>query len=348
MGQTDSLALRRDSAEMTYPAKYTVLPFVAYSPDTRLMFGGLGVRQFKLPGSGLETRASNVQLTATYTMNKQISIRLQHTVFLPNEAWILNGQAIYSKFPKNYWGIGPHTQEEDRVKIDYQKIEMRQRALRKVAEDLYLGPQWHFIYRYDVEFEEARPPIAGAQGNLSNGLGIVFNWDKRDNVLTPTQNHYFELSTLFYTTFLQSEFGYRRYRIDARKYLRLQQKGQQVLAFQLLGLFNAGNVPFEEMGMIGGEYIMRGYFEGRFRDKQALQAQAELRSLLFGRWGFALFAAAGNVSPTLSAFALPNTKWAVGAGLRYNINKADPTYIRLDYGIGKGTGGLYISIGEAF
>ena len=195
MGQTDSLALRRDSAETTYPAKYTVLPFVAYSPDTRLMFGGLGVRQFKLQGSGLETRASNVQLTATYTMNKQISIRLQHTVFLPNESWILNGQAIYSKFPKNYWGIGPHTQEEDKVKIDYQKIEMRQRALKKVAEDLYLGPQWHFIYRYDVEFEEARPPIAGTQGNLSNGLGIVFNWDKRDNVLTPTRNHYLELST---------------------------------------------------------------------------------------------------------------------------------------------------------
>jgi outer membrane protein assembly factor BamA len=312
------------------------------------MLGGLGVRQFKTRGSGIKTRASNIQLTATYTLNKQINIRLQHAVFTPKEEWILNGQANYSKFPKNFWGIGPNTAEEDKVNIEYQKFEMRQMALRKIFKNIYLGPQWHFIYRYDMKFDETVPSITGAEGNLSNALGATFFWDKRDNILTPTQNHYLELSALFYTPFLQSEFGYQSYKIDARKYFRLQQEGKRVLAVQLLGLFNSGEVPFEEMGMIGGEYIMRGYFEGRYRDNNALQAQIEYRSLLTGRLGFALFVAGGNVFPGLGSVYISNTKWAVGAGLRYNINKADPTYIRLDYGIGENTGGLYLSIGEAF
>jgi len=41
-------------------------------------------------------------------------------------------------------------------------------------------------------------------------------------------------------------------------------------------------------------------------------------------------------------------KWSAGAGFRFNINKDDPTNIRIDYGVGRGTSGFYIQFGEAF
>lgn len=87
-----------------YKTKYTPLPFVAYSPDTRLMFGGLVLRQFKPGRAGSETRPSNIQLTATYTLNRQLSLRTDQTVLFPQERWIWKGGISFKKWPENYWG----------------------------------------------------------------------------------------------------------------------------------------------------------------------------------------------------------------------------------------------------
>jgi outer membrane protein assembly factor BamA len=344
----------RDSKASSYKTRYTPLPFVAYSPDTRLMFGGFVLKQFKPNDAGEETRPSNIQLNATYTWNKQMVVSSLYTILFPEERWIYKGELVYKNFPKNYWGIGPNTLEMDKLKVNFQNIKVRQSILRSIAEDTYIGSQLHFGYMYDVSFEHqddepiVPPEVIGSEGSTNVGLGILFNWDKRDNVLTPTKNHYVELSTLFYQTFLGSEFGFQSYKVDARKYIGLRPEGKQVLAFQSLMVFTSGEVPFEELGSVGGEIINRGYFEGRFRDNHSMQAQMEYRRLISGRFGAAAFGALGNVMPKLGDLKLDNTKWTLGAGLRYNVNKADPTYIRIDYGFGKDISGLYVTFGEAF
>lgn len=331
-----------------YSTKYTFLPFVAYSPDTRLMFGGLALGQFKTRNAGIDTRSSNIQLSATYTLNQQLSLQLRHYIFYPGEHWIWNGETIYSKFPRNYWGIGPHTTEEDKMKISYRKVELRQEGLRKIGENLYLGPQWHFIHMYDLSFEEPRPSVTGAEGGSSHGLGFAANWDRRDHVLTPTRNHFLRFSALFYSSLLFGDFDYQQFQLDARKYFSPGDGKTHVLAFQALLVSTFGEVPFEQLGFIGGENMMRGFIEGRFRDKHTLEAQGEYRRIVFGRFGAVVFAAIGNVAPAPNKFSTENIKWAAGAGLRYNVNKEDPTYIRLDYGLGINTSGFYLTLGEAF
>ena len=343
---------QQDSA--AYKTKYTPLPFIAYSPDTRLMFGGLVLRQFKPSRAGSETRPSNIQLTATYTLNRQLSIRSDYTILFPQERWIWKGGISFKKWPQNYWGVGPDTQEEDKVGVNYQSIKLSQRFLRKFAKNSYIGPQLNFTHMYDMRFESSDekpippPTVTGSEGSTNFGIGVIFNWDQRDNILTPTKNHFVELSALVYSTLWQSDFSFTSYQIDARKYYSLQVAGKGVLAFQTKMQFTTGSVPFEELGLIGGENIMRGYLLGRFRDKHSIQAQTEYRRLIFGRFGAVAFAALGNVMPNLKALEITNTKWTVGAGLRYNINPADPAYIRVDYGFGKDTSGFYITFGEAF
>ena len=355
MNAQDSIpAPKTDITSSSYKTKYTPLPFVAYSPDTRLMFGGFVLKQFKPNGAGEKTRPSNIQLNATYTWNKQFVVSSLYTILFPEERWIYKGEIGYKNFPKNYWGIGPNTLETDELQVNFQNIKVKQSLLGSIAEDTYIGPQLHFGYMYDLSFENqddepiAPPLVTGSEGSTNIGLGAIFNFDNRDNVLTPTKNHYVELSALFYPTFLGSKFGFQSYRIDARKYVSLRHSGKEVLAFQSLMVLTTGDVPFEELGFIGGEIINRGYFEGRFRDKHSIQAQMEYRRIIAGRFGAAAFGALGNVMPKLGDLALDNTKWTVGAGLRYNVNKTDPTYIRIDYGFGKETSGLYVTFGEAF
>lgn len=109
-----------------------------------------------------------------------------------------------------------------------------------------------------------------------------------------------------------------------------------------------GDLPFQEYALLGGREIMRGYYEGRFRDANAAQLQAELRQHIHGRFGMAVFLAAGEVWGKNSNFTLDNPKIAGGLGLRFNLNPDDTTNIRIDYGIGRHDSGLYVTIGEAF
>ena len=94
---------------------------------------------------------------------------------------------------------------------------------------------------------------------------------------------------------------------------------------------------------------MRGYFEGRFRDKNLLALQAEYRLPLFWRFGLAAFAGAGKVADAFAELNSGGIKYSYGAGLRYLFSKREKIQVRLDVGFdGKGGSAFYFSIFEAF
>ena len=68
------------------------------------------------------------------------------------------------------------------------------------------------------------------------------------------------------------------------------------MAFQFLGNFNEGDVPVRSMANMGSGSIMRGYYEGRYTDKNMLAFQAEMRQHLIRRLGMVAFAGVGRVA----------------------------------------------------
>lgn len=126
-------------------------------------------------------------------------------------------------------------------------------------------------------------------------------------------------------------------------------KNKNVVAVNLYGVATLGTVPFNELTLIGGTRRMRGYFEGRFRDRNMLMAQTEFRRELFWNFGFVAFAACGVVSKNIENFEVQNVKPIGGVGLRYRLSQDEKINLRLDYGIGEsGSSGFYLTIGEAF
>jgi outer membrane protein assembly factor BamA len=93
---------------------------------------------------------------------------------------------------------------------------------------------------------------------------------------------------------------------------------------------------------------MRGYYAGRFRDKNQGVLQAEYRVPLFGRMGAVGFAGIGNVGPELKDIDFKCLKYSYGGGLRIALNKTEKLNLRLDYGLGKHSQGFYLQLGEAF
>ena len=346
----------------TYQTNVTLLPLVSYTPETSLMFGGLAMVQFKPPGSGIDTRSSRALLSGVYTLNRQVMFELTPSVILAEERWIFEGRYEYSFFPESYWGAGPETRSRDEWDIEYRKFAFEQIALRKFGDGWYSGPILRWDRLSDLEItgrseqsemsaiEEVSPETVTVDidESLLPGIGWSLRKDHRNSMVTPTTGYYLEATTLFHPDLLGSTHSHSSWLLDARYYHNLRDGKYSVLAVHARSRFTSGDVPFQELSQLGGMKIMRGYYEGRFRDANAFQLQAEFRQHTWWRLGFTLFASAGEVWHRFEDVSASNPKYTAGAGLRFDLNPDDTSNIRLDYGIGPHGGGFYITIGEAF
>ncbi|WP_236612938.1 BamA/TamA family outer membrane protein [Cesiribacter andamanensis] len=340
------------SAQQAQKGSWIVLPVVYYSPETRFGFGALGMHLFKFRGADSLTRTSNVQAYALYTLNKQLLISPKYTLFTNGERYMLSGNLAYFKFPQLYYGIGNDLPQENEELVDYSYFRAENKFLKKLTPSIFGGIQWNLYSMFGVDSDPegvlAQTQPLGWRGYRTSGLGLVVAYDTRDIVVNPTAGAFLELTSTHNSKALGSQFVYSRYSLDARKYVRLNKKGH-ILALQAIGQFTRGSVPFMEVPALGNEIIMRGYYEGRYRDKQYVAAQAEYRLPLFWRIGAVGFAGLGDVAPSLGDFTLASLKPSYGLGARFMVNKAERVNIRVDYGWGKGgSSGFYLEITEAF
>ncbi len=99
---------------------------------------------------------------------------------------------------------------------------------------------------------------------------------------------------------------------------------------------------------MGNENIMRGYYNGRFRDNHLLAVQLEFRKTIWGPLGMAFFAGGGNVgkdSKDLFSAIKPN----YGFGFRCLAIRREHLNLRIDAGFGeKNIRGFYFTMAEAF
>ena len=197
--------------------------------------------------------------------------------------------------------------------------------------------------------ETGRPLRERTGTTTSPGVGPLLLYDNRDNILSTFRGSYLEGSALFNGGALGSNNTFSRFQVDARHFRPLLASEKTILALQVVAQFHAGYVPFRELANLGGSNQLRGYYEGRYRDRQLLAAQAEIRQHLFGRFNGAVFGGIGQVGNSLSSFDEGGLKAAGGAGIRFQFNRRDRLNARLDYGVGRGGSSVvYFSIGEAF
>jgi hypothetical protein len=109
-----------------------------------------------------------------------------------------------------------------------------------------------------------------------------------------------------------------------------------------------GNPPYSSLSLMGGESLMRGYYLGRYRDNHMLALQVEYHSPQWKRAGVVVFTGLADVAARFNDFRLRDLKYSVGFGLRYMINPEEKINLRLDFGFGKESFGVYMKILEAF
>jgi len=329
------------------------LPVLFYQPETKFGFGALVTYYFR-PGapSAIPTPPSELGGLAIYTTKKQILASLTSRLYLSGGALRLAGNVGVMKFPTKFWGIGnatPDSAEEDYTPLLFiGSVE----GMRQVARGWFVGARLQIAHRTLRVVDSLGRLVTGTvpgseDGTIVEGTALV-TLDTRDNTIYPTRGMYHQLNLLGAATALGSDFGYAGGRVDLRGYLA--PTTGHVFALRLLGDARSGTPPFDLLPQVGGETLLRGYYQGRFRDQVLVAAQAEYRLHVVWRLGLVGFAETGRVAPRMGDLSFSGLKTSVGGGLRFLLAPSEGVNIRADYGWGfdVGSGGFYLAIGEAF
>ncbi|MBS1946376.1 MAG: BamA/TamA family outer membrane protein [Bacteroidetes bacterium] len=342
--QLDTLKLRSSRSVL-------VLPVVARSIETSWSFGLASSFTFHINPKDRLSRTSNLQALALYSLRKQFVVAINGSIYFPGEKYILNQQLSYSYYPDKFWGLGKTSADSSEENYSYKQYYIYLHPQTHLGNKIYVGLLYEFQRLFSVKYDLGglfdRENIYGRNGYHVSGFGASFTYDTRNNAFSPDKGEMLQFYFNHFANYFGSDYNYTNFVVDTRKFLRTHRR--QVLAVQATASFNAGEVPLRSLALLGGSSKMRGYYEGRYRDKNLVVIQAEYRLPLFWRFSAVGFGGIGNVSDRLSDMNFQYLKYSFGTGLRFALNTAEKLNLRLDYGIGAGkSNGFYLQLGEAF
>jgi outer membrane protein assembly factor BamA len=261
---------------------------------------------------------------------------------------------MFTRYNEFFFGIGNNIDLHNRDNIEFNLFQTTQRFTRVLAKKIFAGIQYQYYQTYNIGTPEnsilkayaAKGIAVGANGSQTSGVGPVFLYDTRDNVIYTRTGSYLDISALFVRDIFGSNHEFTNVTMDARKFFKFYKN--DVICFQGLFNYNVGDVPFKQLALMGSDILMRGYYMGSYRDKIMLCGQVEARIPVWRFIGIVLFAAAGQVQPDIHSLNWDDVKVTYGFGLRFMFIKHERVNIGGDLGFGKNTNALYFGSGESF
>jgi hypothetical protein len=330
---------------------WAALPIATYAPETSLGAGGFATHFFRLGEQNPEqSRPSSLTVVGIYTLRAQIIAELIPELYWDDDEGHLWSRLDFRRYPNRIWDVGPNAPDSSEERYTEHRPRWQLRAGHALFGRFFLYGHLEAIHMTVRESEAGglldERRIPGAEGGATVGVGPGLAWDTRDHLLVPRHGSFHELIVLTHQPFLASQYTYTTLELNLRKFIPVGDT--HVLALNFVGKAQWGDVPFFDMAQLGGQDLLRGYFEGRYRDKAMVALQTEYRFPLVWRLGAVVHAAVGQVAPSIARLAPQRPKWSVGPGLRILINRDEQLNLRADAGFGPGTWGIYVTASETF
>jgi hypothetical protein len=332
-------------------SSFIPIPIVYYTPETRFAGGAALSWAFRFRGQNPGSRPSQAQLGLAYTQERQFLFYLPFQLFLKEAAWQVYGELGYYRYAYQFFGIGNETLADDREVYSVDFPRLRLNGLRLIAPNHYLGLRYAWddyrVTRTENGGLLEAGEIPGSRGGVVSTAGLLWNFDSRDDLFYPSKGWWVEGEWAINNRILGSNFAFSRASLDIAGYFSRSKR--HILALNAWLVFMQGEPPFQHLAFIGGPKKMRGYFEGRLRDKNLWMLQAEYRAILIGRLGWAAFGGVGAVGPEAVSLFSQSMRFTAGAGLRFRLSKKDHINLRLDAAVNeKGEVFPYLTVKEAF
>lgn len=318
-----------------------------YATDTKLGLGLVAAGIYRSDPADSLLLPSNVSLFGDVSTVGFYLLGVRGTHIFPHDRYRAVYTLYFYSFPCKFWGMGYDMGDNDDNESDMKRwqVHVKGSFLWNLGSNLFLGPS--LAYDYIIGKHIERPELlAGMDRHTDNyGVGFTFMFDNRDNLTYPHRGYYVNLTQMFRPRFMGNDYAFSTTELQLNAY---QQPWRgAVLAEDLRSTLNFGNPSWGMMAQTGGSNALRGYYEGRYRDKHMIEATVELRQHVWKRNSLTAWVGAGTVFPKFSQMRSRHILPNCGVGYRWEFKKN--VNVRLDYGFGKGgQRGFLFNINEAF
>ena len=339
-------------------ASFMPIPVFRYAQESGMEFGLGAIYSKYLDKKDTLNRSSNFATILSASTKGQYNVSLKGDIWTKANKHHLIGEIRLRKMPFDFFGIGNETLESNKDRLIQGQVRVTMEAERSFARHLYSGFSLGFE-NYHFTDEVVGGPFTNDQtlihkiGGSVAYIGVSQSYDTRNSNNYTTKGFLARVSYQYSPDFWGGEnFTGSIIKVNLRNFWSLSPKfvlGLNALYHTVQGK----NTPFYLMQQMGNDEMMRGYYTGRYRDRNLLAAQAELRYRYNNRFGAVIFGGGGQVFDN-GEFSARSFKPAYGAGGRYFFDPEKGLSIRMDYGIGekraneKRQTGFYLTFAEAF
>lgn len=284
-----------------------------------------------------------------YTGNESWVLGAGHMGFFKEGEIRYQGGGGYADFNLDYYSIG-NIELSKPFSLNTQSAVVFQTLKFQVADSpVFIGATQRYI---DAELS-LRKSNDNAGGDLSkflstdvttSGLGLVAEFDSRDNFFTPKTGFYYNFSYVAYRDGIGSDIEYDLYRLGGLNYFRISKSVRGVLRLNA-EIADSDEVlpPFAQPTL-----SLRGVPAARYQGTHVGVFEGEVTWELDARWSLLGFAGVGRASNSGSDFSSASSRVSKGVGFRYEIARRYGLHMGVDVARGPEDTVLYIQAGSAW
>ena len=365
-----------------------LLPIIGSNPAIGFMVGIGGQYAFKMPEN---SHYSLISGSVQFTTKRQFIFMLKNNIYTRNNRIFFSGDWRFLIYSQSTYGLGTNaplggiidyqfslagsetTTDSLSQPMTFNFVRLYQSIGFKIADEIYLGLNYHFDSYYDINDEKlslgptdslitshyAYNTYYGfnTKKYFTSSLGVRFVIDKRDNMIQAYKGYYLSLNWHGGFKFIGNDRNSNLYQIEWRSFHGLSKRNPtHLLAFWLFGDFaQEGSLPYLILPATAYDQrgrSARGYTQGRFRGNNMVYGEVEYRfpiSRCGGLLGGVLFANATTTNnPAQSLKLFESIKPGYGFGLRVKADKYSRTNFAIDLGFGHQSMGFYLAVSETF
>lgn len=178
----------------------------------------------------------------------------------------------------------------------------------------------------------------------TSGLGLIAEYDTRDNIFTPKHGLQYQLENLWYRDAIASDIDYELTRFQGLNFF-------QLAPTWFLGVrVNAEFADSDELlpPFVTPAIALRGIPAMRYQGNLVAMLESEVTWQMDDRWSLLGFGGAGRASNRTSDFSEAKTRTTLGGGFRYQVARRYGFDMGLDFAWGPEGMVWYITAGSAW
>jgi surface antigen Omp85-like protein len=243
----------------------------------------------------------------------------------------------------DYFGTDAIDLSEHPLRFNIEGGILVQEAKFKLGDSLLFAGVRYQLLTTNVVFDVAPTVPVESGRSMDAGLGLVLDYDSRDNTFTPNEGMRAGFSISYFSEALGGDFDYAKFNAASFQYWQLNEQ-HLTLGLRLEYAFAEDAAPFYSEPWVS----LRGIPILRYLGNHVITAEIEPRWKIDERWSVVGFTGIGRAAKDLKGLDDAEAAYNIGTGFRYLLSRQLGLAGGIDIARGPEDTAIYLTFGNAW